>query len=107
MSLSNTHSLGCLYVHGPYPAQYSASSTTAATAATFIYIYIYLQIQAVATCAQQTQQQLDISNKTLSASLDEMRMKYMKTRTTLLAVKGRNSMDMKRQHRAEEEEERR
>lgn len=65
------------------------------------------KIQVVATCAQQTQQQLEISNKTLSASLDEMRMKYMKTRTTLLAVKGRNSMDMKRQHRAEEEEERR
>ena len=39
MSLSNTHSLGCLYVHDPYPAQYIASSSTAATAATYIIIF--------------------------------------------------------------------
>ena len=71
-----------------------------------IHFVLVVKLETRLAAALRLQADLKDSNTHLSQSLEETRMKYMKTRTSLLAIRGRRSMDQKRLNKAEEDKER-
>ena len=72
-----------------------------------LFIQLFIQLETKLEIALKTQKELKRFNDDLTRSAEEMRTKYMKARTTLLATRGRMSMHFRRINKTEDDKEKR